>query len=197
VPTGGLINKAKNWMALQGGDANVQQLDEITSRIAPAQRQPGAGTTSDTDLRLYLNASPNKDSAKAANDAIVERGRREAVLRQQRSEFYDKYVQEHGTLNGAEPAFRSMIGLGAKENPYTPEQAGDRTQLPRGAYYNSPEGLRRNDNGPRGNPIVRARATAAAARSNGASVQVASPDEARKLPPGTRFTTPDGREFVR
>lgn len=29
------------------------------------------------------------------------------------------------------------------------------------------------------------------------AAQVASPDDARRLPPGTRFVTPDGREFVR
>lgn len=32
---------------------------------------------------------------------------------------------------------------------------------------------------------------------NAAPTRVTSPDDARRLPPGTRFITPDGREFVR
>lgn len=32
---------------------------------------------------------------------------------------------------------------------------------------------------------------------NGVKVTVRSPQEAQELPPGTRYTTPDGREFVR
>lgn len=155
TPTGGPINNVKNWLASVGGEPNVQQLDEITARIAPAQRVPGSGTTSDMDLRLFLNASPKVNSDRKANDAIVERGRREAILRQQRADFYDEYVSKNGSLNGAEAAFRSMIGLGSERNPYSVDQAGDRSRLPRGAYYYDEDGnRRRNDNGPRGNPIA-------------------------------------------
>lgn len=154
VPTGGLVNNVKNVLARWGGEPNVQQLDEITSRIAPQQRVPGSGTTSDMDLRLFLNASPKVTSAKAANDAIIERGRSEAVRRQQYADFLDKYARENGSLNGAEAAFRAMVGLGTRQNPYSVEQAGDRSTLPRGAYYQSPQGLRRNDNGSRGNPLM-------------------------------------------
>lgn len=152
--TGGI----KGWIADKANflynNPDVQQAKEITARMAPAQRVPGSGTTSDRDLALFLQASPSMGNSKTANDEIIERGRREAVVRQQRADFYDEYVREHGSLNGAEQAFRGLIGRGSKENPYDIKAAGDRSQLPRGAYYQSPEGLRRNDNGPAGNPIV-------------------------------------------
>lgn len=153
--TGGI----KGWVADKANfllnNPDVQQAKEITARMAPAQRVPGSGTTSDRDLALYLQASPSMTNSKAANDAIIERGRREAVLRQQRADFYEQYAREHGSINGAEQAFRGMVGRGSMENPYDAKTAGDRSQLPRGAYYQSPEGLRRNDNGPSGNPIIK------------------------------------------
>jgi len=135
-------------------DPNVQQLEEIKSRLAPAQRQPGSGTTSDRDLALFLEAVPNVRNDRQTNTAIIERGRAEAVRRQQYADFLDKYARENGSLNGAQQAFRAYEGLGRRENPFTVKDAGDRSQLPRGAYYQSPEGLRRNDNGSRGNPLI-------------------------------------------
>lgn len=156
TPTGGLGGLPIIRDIREKFDPNVQQLAEITARIAPAQRQPGSGTTSDRDLALFLQASPGVTRNKTSNDAIVERGRGEAVRRQQYADFLDKYARENGTLNGAEAAFRGQIGLGTLQNPYSAKAAGDRSSLPRGAHYESLEGIRRNDNGPRGNPIIEA-----------------------------------------
>lgn len=138
-------------------DPNVQQINEINARLTPAQRQPGSGTTSDRDLALFQQAVPGLNRTKAANDAILERGRREAVTRQQRADFYSQYSQQNGTLNGAEQAFRAQIGRGSQDNPYDLSQGQSRATLPRAAYYTDPQGnLRRNDNADFGNPIVRA-----------------------------------------
>ena len=154
TPTGGL----NRWNdAIQGMiDPNMQQMNEISARLTPAQRQPGSGTTSDRDLALFQQAVPSRKNTAVTNSAILERARAEAVRRQQYADFLDDYAAKNGTLNGAETAFRSQVGLGTRETPYEPNAAGDRSQLPRGAYYTDPQGnLRRNDNGPRGNPIVR------------------------------------------
>jgi hypothetical protein len=154
VPTGGVNAFLTPLRAKVFNDPGAQQLEEISARLTPAQRTPGSGTTSDRDLALYMQAVPGINKDKNANNAIIEKSRAGAVLLQQRADFYDKYASEHGTLNGAEQAFRAIIGKGSRQNPYKTEEAGDRSQLPRGAYYMSPEGLRRNDNGPTGNPIV-------------------------------------------
>lgn len=197
-PTGGPINNTVNWLLGKTGNPDIQQMEEIKSRIAPQQRAPGSGTTSDTDLKLYLNASPETTKATAANLAIIERGRREAVRRQQYADFLDDYSKKNGTLSGAQAAFRGMVGLGSQENPYSIQQAGDRSRLPRGAYYQSPDGIRRNDNGPRGNPIIaEAKRTGGQAKRAVAPVRVSSPEEAKNLAPGTRFINPQGQEFVR
>lgn len=154
TPTGGVNAFLTPLRAKVFNDPNAQQLEEISARLTPAQRTPGSGTTSDRDLALYMQAVPGTNRDARANSAIIERTRAEAVLRQQRADFYDQYSRDHGTLNGAEQAFRGQIGKGSRQNPYNVKEAGDRSQLPRGAYYVSPEGLRRNDNGPTGNPIV-------------------------------------------
>lgn len=149
---------AHRWNdAIQGvWDPNFQQINEISARMTPGQRTPGSGTTSDRDLALFQQAVPSRKNNKDTNDAILDRGRAEAVRRQAYADFLDKYAAEHGTLNGAQAGFRAQEGLGTRETPFTAEQAGDRSQLPRAAYYLDPEGnLRRNDNGPRGNPIIR------------------------------------------
>lgn len=158
--TGGLGGLPWVRKAREAFDPDVQQMSEITSRLAPAQRQPGAGTTSDRDLTLYLQAVPGMTRSREANTAIIERARAEAVRRQQYADFLDDYVEKNGTLKGVEKAFRTKIGLGSRQTPYLGEEA-DPTSMPRGAYYRDPQGnLRRNDNGSRGNPIVEKTATA-------------------------------------
>lgn len=162
-PTGGVINNVVNWGS-QLFDPEVQRLEGLTATIAPSKRQPGSGTTSDRDLALFLKGSPSLYKSRQTNDAIIEDGRREAIRRQQYADFLDNYAKQYGTLNGAEQAFRKVIGAGTRQSPYSVDEAGDRSQIPRGSYYRDPTGnMRRNDNGSRGNPIVQANSFAPSA----------------------------------
>lgn len=149
---GGIANKAAAFF----GDPEAQYLDSITSTLAPAKRVPGSGTTSDRDLALFLKGTPGLDKNEATNRALIEDGRREAIRRQQRADFLEAYARENGTLNGAEQAFRAVVGKGTQESPLSPQEAGDRSRIPRGSFYYDPQGnLRRNDNGSAGNPIIK------------------------------------------
>lgn len=162
--TGGLSGMWGVRQAREAFDPQVQQMSQITARMAPAQRQPGSGTTSDRDLTLYLQAVPGITRSRTANTAEIERARAEAVRRQQFADFLDEYAATHGTLNGADKAFRAMIGVGSQQNPY--DSNADRATMPRGAFYRDPQGnLRRNDNGMRGNPIIEKGAKPKAATS--------------------------------
>lgn len=154
--TGGLMGMGPFAAARNMFDPNVQQINEINARLTPAQRQPGSGTTSDRDLALFQQAVPGLNRDRTANTAILERGRQEAVRRQQRADFYAEFAAKNGTLNGAEQAFRGTIGLGSMESPYDLSQGQSRAPIPRAAYYRDPQGnLRRNDNADRGNPIIK------------------------------------------
>lgn len=110
---------------------NVAQMNALTARMAPAQRQPGSGTTSDRDLSLFLKAIPNVDRPGEANAAIARDMRQMADRRAQRAQFFDRYAQERGTLLGAEEAFAQFI-----------RQQGARQSAPRGGVrrYNPKTG---------------------------------------------------------
>jgi hypothetical protein len=122
-PTGG-------WMALPGArqvvgafDPDVASMNAITARLAPAQRVPGSGTTSDRDLSLFLQASPSASQPRETNNAIIDRGRQEAARRQLYAEFLDRYGRENGTLNGASEAWRQY---------YSPPPVAQNSPVPRG-----------------------------------------------------------------
>lgn len=87
-------------------DNEASQMNEITARLAPAQRVPGSGTTSDRDLSLFLQASPSLNRPRNANQAIITRGRAEAERRAAYSAFLDRWSERRGTLIGADEAFR-------------------------------------------------------------------------------------------
>lgn len=169
-------------------DPNVQQINEINARLTPAQRQPGSGTTSDRDLALFQQAVPGVGRAESANDAILERGRQEAVTRQQRADFFADYAAKNGTLNGAEQAFRGQVGQGSRQSPYDLSQGQSRAAIPRAAYYRDPQGnLRRNDNADRGNPIVQP-----SARLKGPGVSFQPNEQQRRALQGLNGSGPRG-----
>lgn len=93
-------------------DSDVSQLNEISARLAPAQREPGSGTTSDRDLALFLQAVPSVQRPRAANAALIERGRAEGRRRQAYADFLDRYAAENGTLSGADEVFRAKVANG-------------------------------------------------------------------------------------
>lgn len=135
-------------------DPQVAEMNSITARLAPAQRVPGSGTTSDKDLALFLRASPSIKAPKEANDSLVERGRKEAIRRQAFAEFLDAYARQNGTLIGAAEAFRKQPIMGV-DTPYDLSKGQSRQTIPLGALYRDPQGnLRRNDNYDEGNPII-------------------------------------------
>lgn len=94
-------------------DPGVAQLNEISARLAPAQRQAGSGTMSDRDLALFLQSVPSVQRPEDANDALIERGRAEGRRRQAYADFIDRYAAENGTLSGADELFRSLVASGA------------------------------------------------------------------------------------
>ena len=166
--------------ALRGAfDTEVSGMNEITARLAPAQRVPGSGTTSDKDLALYLQAVPSIKRPQGANTAIIDRGREEAVRRQAYADFLDDYASKNGSLIGAERAFRSQNIQGTRQNPFDLSGGGSRNALPRGAYYRDPQGnLRRNDNADRGNPIIeKGRGRASPGRTNSGGFKILSVED--------------------
>lgn len=88
---------------------NVAQMNALTARMAPAQRVPGSGNTSDRDLAMFLKAVPNVDRPGPANAAIAKDMQGMASKRRERAIFLDNYARQNGTLVGAEEAYQASL----------------------------------------------------------------------------------------
>jgi hypothetical protein len=108
--TGGLWSVPGIPMAVSAFDPEVAQMRALTARMAPQQRVPGSGTTSDRDLSLYLQAVPGMDRPGKANAAIAQQARADADRRGAYAQFLDEYASQHGTLVGAEKAWAQSGG---------------------------------------------------------------------------------------
>lgn len=86
-------------------DPNISRMEALTARMAPQQREPGSGTTSDTDLALFLQAIPSVERMGSGNGGVIDDMKSLTRKRQQRAYFLDRYAQENGTLAGGEEAF--------------------------------------------------------------------------------------------
>lgn len=106
---------------------DISRMEALTARMAPAQRVPGSGTTSDRDLALFLKAVPDVERMGGGNAGVIEDMRGLTEKRQARAYFLDRYAQQNGSLKGAEEAFAAQwarrpkaakaSGGGAKKPP--------------------------------------------------------------------------------
>lgn len=122
-PTGGALAIPGARQLAGAFDPDVASMNAITARLAPAQRVPGSGTTSDRDLSLFLQASPSASQPRETNETLIDRGRQEAARRQLYAEFLDRYARQNGTLNGAAEAWRQN---------YSPPPVANNSPVPRG-----------------------------------------------------------------
>lgn len=86
-------------------DPRYAEMNSLTNRMAPAQRQAGSGAMSDKDVALYKRSVPNTDFPGPTNTQIVKRLNREAKEREDRLLFMENYAATNGTLVGAEDAW--------------------------------------------------------------------------------------------
>jgi hypothetical protein len=184
VPTGGfepLKAQFANYAASLGLDVqDAQQLggsqaiQAIVARIAPRLRVPGAGTTSDKDLALFMASLPTLANSPEGNRLIIQ------TLRA----FSQRAVQEAQIVNDGNAAGlpRSQIrkNLLALGPVITDEQAKTIFRPGQGA----PQGLPQFD--PRAAP-----APAQAAPQAGPP-RISSDEEYNALPSNTDFIAPDG-----
>lgn len=89
-------------------DKNQRQMQSLTARMAPQQRVPGSGTTSDKDLELFLQAVPSITAPGNANAAIAKDITDLSTRRAARAAFLDRWAEKKGTLMGADQAFASF-----------------------------------------------------------------------------------------
>ena len=85
---------------LQG--APEQQMESITSKLAPRQRVEGSGTTSDRDISLFLKAVPSITKKGSVNQAIQQDYVKQYDKAKAKLNFLQGYYDQYGHLNGAD-----------------------------------------------------------------------------------------------
>jgi len=105
---------APDWKVLHGNDIN--EMRKIQQRLAPNQRGAGAGSSSDTDVRMYLNSLPSAEDKGGVNQSIVDDFSRRYNYAVAKKQFLDNYLQANGNLSGADtqwmksPQYNKFMG---------------------------------------------------------------------------------------
>jgi hypothetical protein len=162
------------------GTSEAEVLRGITTQLAVLQRAPSSGATSDMELRLYMQAVPRLGNTREGNMQLLDMGRRLMRRRLEEATIFRENIGRpdlYDRLNSLPPVFsdeeRQMLAGGGGPT------MGDVARGARDAVQ-----------GPA--PGVTAQPPSAPTQQENLPV-VTSPDQARTLPPGSRFRTPDGR----
>jgi len=79
-----------------------QTMDTITSDLAPNKKIEGAGSTSDTDIRLYLKSVPSIEKKGSVNQSILNQTNKQYDKAKAKLNFLQDYYDQYGHLNGAD-----------------------------------------------------------------------------------------------
>lgn len=95
-------------MASMTGNEAWPTMKSIVNQAAPAQRVPGSGSSTDTDVKMFKESLPNVGYPYDANVQIAQRRQNESDQAAARAAFMDTWYANNGTLLGADPAFNSF-----------------------------------------------------------------------------------------
>lgn len=118
-----------DWKFLHGD--NINEMNAIQSRLAPSQREPGSGSTTDADIRLFLRALPSTTNKGNVNKGIREDYERNLKFGTRKRDAMQQYLNQHGSLNNFDQYWDSINKPAAKP-----------TKAPAGAFAD-PEKERR------------------------------------------------------
>lgn len=147
---------------------DMAAMRQASSLMRGLMRPVGSGSTSDYEQRLYSQGAPDPGLPGPANQERIDNIRRLSAISNARQFFYENYADANGSLRGAEQAFQ------ASDEYRQIARAG--TRVSAGPAQQQQQQTQQQANGP---------------------VRVNTPADAQRLAPGTRYTTPDGRTFVR
>lgn len=96
-------------------DPRQQQMEGITSYLQGLARPKGSGATSDYEQRLYRQGVPSRTKSGEANQSIINYMNAVAHSEQDRLAFRQAYLNQNGTLSGADDAWTNYVS----KNPYS------------------------------------------------------------------------------
>lgn len=90
------------------GNPAWDQMKSITSGLAPAQRIPGSGSSSDVDVRMFKESLPNIEFGGKANEQLASGLHDKSDRAAAEASFKDAWFQKRGTLLGSDVAFNKF-----------------------------------------------------------------------------------------
>lgn len=170
------------------GVGSAEALQALTSEMVIGKIGSGgfpANNFSDADRSFLLGTVQQLGNDPRANKIITETARRMANLDIERAKEYQAWKKDPANANGGFEDFELYFSDKMARRDVFGDLRREAEQI-----VGAP---RDNIGGTYQNPG----AAPARSQGNNAPISVKSPEDARRLPPGTRFTTPDGREFTR
>lgn len=125
MPTGPaprLFSYDSNGSQPGGGPDEFDEMRSINSRLAPQQRPPGSGSSSNIDVTMFREGLPNVDRGGPANSRIIGQYRNDARDAQDYSDFLNWYWPARGTLNGADAMYNEYRQARARNPRLTWQQ---------------------------------------------------------------------------
>ena len=126
-------------------DSNFSNMEAITAELAPQNRQPGAGATSDYDAQQFERATVGVDKPGPANKNIAVAIEGQAKRDIGYSKFVDWYFQTHKTNQGMDQAWQEYVD----SNPIFDRASPNNFEVNKSAVgWDQWFGVRRASNGP-------------------------------------------------
>ena len=123
-PTGGILNRVVNTARGWLGDADMTRIDQLAKGFALRQRQPGSGSSSDFDQKMYNSMSGSAFQPFQANVAFSNEARAQASEVISRHQFRDAYLQARGSLIGSDEAYARQRTAAPPSTRKPPATAG-------------------------------------------------------------------------
>jgi hypothetical protein len=106
-----------------GLSANAQQMDAITSEVSRKMKQPGEGSTSDFDAKMFIKATISRTKNFAANRGIATAYKIMRKNELDRIAFLQDYAAVNKHMRGADAAWRQYLEANPIFDPTRPEAA--------------------------------------------------------------------------
>lgn len=172
---GGIQSIAQDWGLNLGKNADsVQVVKAVLARLTPAQRVPGAGTTSDRDLAMFQNALPKLTGTPGGNALILDTMQAMAEYKQAQADIATRLATGEFKTDVDPTGMKGAVAaLRALPDPMAAFKAKGQDVVAGKPYQSSN-----------------------AAPGGQQPVPVKTPEEAAKLPSGTPILLPDGTTGV-
>jgi hypothetical protein len=121
VGTGSVLDKFGPTRAAQRLGSDYAEMEALTSKLAPAMRQPGSGATSDFDAKQFERATVSVDKPQATNENIGNAAIARAKQAKDYADFRQTYLEQNRTLQGSDRYWKDY----ADKNPiFDPKKEG-------------------------------------------------------------------------